>query len=77
MFWDLNPAKTLLVTQTHVAGTGTQPKPCLGHEPSQNLVLGLKPSQKHKTWFQDIMKLRFLMSHHRKNSVRDKVIGKK
>ena len=23
------------------------------------------------------MKLRFLMSHHRKNSVRDKVIGKK
>ena len=31
----------------------------------------------HGTWFQDIMKLRFLMSHHRKNSVRDKVIGKK
>ena len=23
------------------------------------------------------MKLRFLMTHHRKNSVRDKVIGKK
>ena len=23
------------------------------------------------------LKLRFLMSHHRKNSVRDKVIGKK
>ena len=29
------------------------------------------------TWSQDLMKLRFLMSHHRKNSVRDKVIGKK
>ena len=28
-------------------------------------------------WFQDLMILRFLMSHHRKNSVRDKVIGKK
>ena len=30
-----------------------------------------------QTWFQDIRKLRFLMSHHRKNPVRDKVIGKK
>ena len=29
------------------------------------------------SWFQDLMKLRFLMSYHRKNSVRDKVIGKK
>ena len=28
-------------------------------------------------WFQGLMKLRFLMSHCRKNSVRDKVIGKK
>ena len=39
--------------------------------------LGLEPSQNHGTWFQDLMKLRFLMSHRRKNSVRDKVIGKK
>ena len=32
----------------------------------------------HSTWFQDLMKLRFLMPHcSRKNSVRDKVIGKK
>ena len=30
-----------------------------------------------KTWFQDLIKLRFLMFHHRKNSVRDYVIGKK
>ena len=31
----------------------------------------------HSTWFQDLMKLTFLMSHHRNNSVRGKVIGKK
>ena len=31
----------------------------------------------HTTWSQDLMKLRSLMSHCRKNSVRDKVIGKK
>ena len=29
------------------------------------------------TWFQDLMKPRLLISHHRKNSVRDKVIVKK
>ena len=28
-------------------------------------------------WPQDLMKLRFLMSHHRMESVRDKVIGRK
>ena len=28
------------------------------------------------TWFQDLMKLKIWMSHGRKNSVRDKVIGK-
>ena len=35
---------------------------------------------KNRTWVKGLsmeMKLRFLMSHHRKNSVRDKVIGKK
>ena len=50
-----------------MAGTQNQPKPCLG----------LETAKTHGTWFQDIMKLRFLMSHHRKNSVREKVIGKK
>jgi len=30
-----------------------------------------------QTWFQDLMNLRILMFHCRKNSVRDKVIGKK
>ena len=38
--------------------------------------LGLEPRQTQATWFQDLMKLRFLMSHCRKNSVRGKVIGK-
>ena len=46
------------------ARTQTQPKPT---------VFQLRSH----TWFQDLMKLRFLMSHCRKNSVRDKVIGKK
>ena len=54
-------------TRTHMAGTQTLPKPSLG----------LETAKTHGTWFQDIMKLRFLMSHHRKNSVREKVIGKK
>ena len=46
--------------------------------------LGLKPmcwdsnpAKTYSTWFQDLMKLRFLMFHRRKNSVRDKLIGKK
>ena len=63
--WDLNPC----------AGTQTHPKPSLGLEPTW---LGLKnPAITHSTWFQGLIKLMFLMSHHRKNSVRDKVIGKK
>ena len=37
----------------------------------------LNLAKTYSTWFQDLMKLRFLMSHHRKNSVRDKLIGKK
>ena len=44
------------------------------------LRLGLEPTVfelRSHTWSQDLMKLRFLMSYHRKNSVRDKVIGKK
>ena len=53
-------------------------------EPSQNPAWDLNPRvwdenpvKIHSTWFQDLMKLRFLISHHRKNSVRDKVISKK
>ena len=37
----------------------------------------MNPAKTHSTWFQDLMKPRVLMSHGRKNSVRDKVIGKK
>ena len=37
----------------------------------------LNPAQIHSTWLQDLVKLGFLMSDHRKNSVRDKVVGKK
>ena len=67
-----------------MAGTQTQPKPILGLKPtwlglrpSQNPVWDLNPAKTHSTWFQDPVKLRFLMSHHRKNSVREKVISKK
>ena len=35
------------------------------------------PAKTQYTYFQNLMRLRFLMSHHRKNSVRDKVIGEK
>ena len=35
------------------------------------------PAKTHSTWFQDLMKLRFSMSLHRNNSVRDKVTGRK
>ena len=79
--WDLNPC----------AGTWTRPKPSLGlkpmwmgFKPSQNPAWDLNPhgwdsnpAWTHGTLFQDLMKLRFLMFHCRKNSVRDKVIGKK
>ena len=56
----------------------------LGLEPGQNPVQDsnlcdqdLNPAKSHGTWFQDMMKFRFLISARRKNSVRDKVIGKK
>ena len=47
-----------------------------------SLSLGLEPtwlglSQTHGTWFQGLVKLRFLVSHHRKNSERDNVVSKK
>ena len=78
---DLNP----------LAGIQTQSKPCLGPKPtwlglkpSQNPAWDLNqrvwdsnPAKIHGIWFLDLMKIRFLMSHRWKNSVRDKVIGKK
>ena len=45
-------------------------KPCISDRDSS-------PAKTHGTWFQGLIKLRFLMSHHRKNSVRNNVIGKK
>ena len=47
-----------------MARTQTQPK---------SMVFQLRS----QSWFQHLMKLRFLMSYCRKNSVRDKVITKK
>ena len=58
---DLNPCAR---TRTYSARTWTQSKP---------RAFQLR----WHAWFLDSMKLRFLMSQHRKNSVRDKVIGKK
>ena len=44
---------------------------------SPSAVILEPPAKTHGTWFQGLIKLRFLMSQHRKNSVGDKVIGKK
>ena len=52
----------------------------LGLKPGQNPVWDSNPcgwDWNPQYWFQDLMKLRFLMSHPRKNSVRNKVIVKK
>ena len=56
----------------------------MGLELSQNLAWDLNlhgwhsnPAKTCGAWFQDLTKLGFLMSHCRKNSVRDKVIGKR
>ena len=43
----------------------------------EHMFWDLNPAKIHGTWFQGLIKLMFLTSHHRKNSVRDKVIGKK
>ena len=59
-----NPDKTQCGTLTQLIKTQTLPKP---------MVFQLRSH----TWFQDLMKLRFLMSHHWKNSVKNKMIGKK
>ena len=84
MCWDSNPAKPQFGTQTHVGGTWTKLKPCLGLKTSHSLAWDLNPydcdwspAKTQCTWFQDLMKLRFLMSYCRKISVRDKVVGKK
>ena len=57
---------------------------CLGLDSSQNPVWDLNPygwnsnqAKTHGTWFQGLIKLRFMMSHCRKTSVKDKLISKK
>ena len=45
---------------------------CQDLNPAKPMVFQLRSH----TWFQDLTKLRFLMSHCRKNSVRDKVVDK-
>ena len=52
------------------AGIRTQTKPSLGLEP---MIFQLESL----TWYLDFLRLRSFASHHRKNSVRDKVVGKK
>ena len=37
----------------------------------------LSPPKTHTAWFQDLVKLRFLMSDCKKNSLRDTAIGKR
>ena len=64
MCWDSNLSKTQLGILTPGAWAQTQPK--------LNSVFQLRS----QTWFQDLMKLWFLMFHCRKNSVRDKGIDK-
>ena len=64
MFQDSNLIKTQLGALTHMARTQMQPNPTVFRLGSH-------------AWLQDLLKLRFLMSLGRKNSVRDKVIGKK
>ena len=75
--WDSNLAKILLGT------LGLEPM-CWDSNPAKTLLgtwtsigLGLNRAKTHSTWLQDLMKLRFLVSHRRKNSARHKVIDKK
>ena len=71
IFWMLSFKPTFSLST--FTGTQTEPKPCLRLEPRG---WDWKPAKSHGTWFQDLMKLRFLMSHRRKNSVRNKLIGR-
>ena len=53
------------------------PKPFTTDWDLSPCVWDSNPAKTHGTWFQDLRKFRFLMSHGRKNSVREKVISKK
>ena len=45
--------------------------------PSAPLYWDLSPAKTHGAWLWDLMKLRLLMSHYKKNSARDIAIGKR
>ena len=47
----------------------------LSHSVVSNQDLSL--AKAHGAWFQDLVKLRFLMSHCKKNLVRHKAVGKR
>ena len=69
-YWNLN-----ICARTH-----TQSKPSLRLKPMRPGLAQTKPTVfqlRPQTWFYHLMKLYFLMSHGKENSVRDKVIGKK
>ena len=82
---DLNPARTQIGTWTHMLGLEPRQyadwdlNPWAGTQTWPDPDWDLNPRSFHweHTWSQDLVNLRFLMSHCRKNSVRDKVIGKK
>ena len=57
-------------TKTKTLLTRTQPKPRLGLDPTAFELESL-------TCCLDLLRLGFFVSQHRRNSVRDKVIGKK
>ena len=51
--------------------------PCAMLSHSVGFYQDLSKAKAHGALFQDLMKLRFLISHCRRNSMRDTVIGKR
>ena len=51
--------------------------PCAMLTYSVGFYQDLSKAKAHGAWFQDLMQLRFLISHCKKNSMRDTVIGKR
>ena len=87
MWHTYSPTPATISTHTHSQSaqehkTRVRVKPC-DSDWDSNPWPELKHSQIHDlplgslTWLQHSMELRFLMTHHSKNSVRNKVVGKK
>ena len=82
-YWSFSFTINICPSETVYLSLGLEPM-FLGLKSGQNPVWDSNPhgqdsnsATTHNTWFQDSMKLKFLMSYCRKNSVRDKVIGEK